>query len=214
MADKKAALRNRKWLFHLVHIVGLLPLILLGWAALQGGLGFNPVESVLHRMGHAAVIFLLLSLASSPINKIFKLPWVGRLRKPLGLYAALYAFLHFATFAIWDYGLNFSLIWMEILQKPFIFVGLAALIILAVLAATSFRLLQRKMGKYWIWLHRLAYLAGVLMMVHYLLAVKGDLFSLQGDYSAPLNGTGVLILLFVLRLPAVYLPLRRLINRE
>jgi sulfoxide reductase heme-binding subunit YedZ len=126
----------------------------------------------------------------------------------------LYAFTHFATFAIWDYGLNLPLIWMEIQEKPFILLGLAALIILLVLAATSFRYWQKKLGKGWRSLHRLVYLAAVLVLVHYFLAVKGDIFSLQGDYDAPLVAAINLILLFLLRFPFIYRPLQRLINRK
>lgn len=185
----------------LVHFAGVLPLLLLLGDYNRGELGFNPVESILHRTGQTAVVFLLLSLACTPIKRIFKAPLIGRLRKPLGLYAALYAGLHFATFAIWDYGLDFNLIWMEIREKPFIIIGAVALLILIVLAATSFRFWQRKLGKGWVWLHRLVYLAGVLAIVHYLLAVKGDLLSLQGDYTAPLIAGGALVVLLVLRLP-------------
>jgi sulfoxide reductase heme-binding subunit YedZ len=203
-----------KWLKVAVTIGSLIPITLIMIAYLRGDLGFNPVETVLQRTGQTAVILLLLSLTCTPIHNLFKLPSIRRLRKPLGLYAALYAALHFATFAIWDYGLNLSLIWMEIREKPFILLGLVALIILLILAATSLRTLQRKLGKTWVWLHRLVYLAGALTILHYLLAVKGDLFSLQGDYTLPLLGAGVLLLSFLLRLPAIYQPLRRLIGRD
>jgi len=205
---------SEKWLKIAVTIGSLLPLALLIWAYLRGGLGFNPVETVLQRTGQTAVILLLLSLTCTPIHNLFKLPSIRRLRKSLGLFAALYASLHFAAFAIWDYGMNLRLIWMEIREKPFILLGLVALIILLALAATSLRTLRRKLGKAWVWLHRLVYLAGALVILHYLLAVKGDLFSLQGEYTVPLLAAGVLTLLFLLRLPAIYRPLRRLFGRD
>lgn len=104
----------------LVNFAGLLPLVLLLGAYNRGELGFNPVESILRRTGQIAVGFLLLSLASTPTNRIFKTPLIGRLRKPLGLFAALYAGLHFLTFALWDYGFDFVLIWEEIKKRPFI----------------------------------------------------------------------------------------------
>jgi len=65
----------------------------------------------------------------------------------MGLYAALYASIHFATFAIWDYRLDFNLIWSEIRSRPFILLGFTATVILLVLAATSFRYWQRKPGR-------------------------------------------------------------------
>lgn len=214
MEDKQTKISVRQWLNIIVLVGGFLPLALLILEALRGTLGFNPVETALHRTGHLAIIFLLLSLTCTPINKIFKLPMVSRLRKPLGLFAALYALLHFAVFAVWDYRLNISLIWIEIIEKPFIWVGFAALVILAVLAVTSYRFWRRKLGKLWVWLHRLAYLAGILAVLHYLLAVRGDLLRLQGDYTWPLLAAGVLIFLFILRLPDVYHFLNRLFRRD
>ena len=202
------------WLLVLVHTGALLPLILLGWDMLQGDLGFNPVETVMQRTGNLGMIFLILSLSCTPINKIFKLPAVGRLRKPLGLYAALFAFLHFAAFAIWDYQLNLALIWNEIITKPFIIFGAIALLILLVLAATSFKSLQRKMGKTWVWLHRLVYLAGVLVVVHYLLSIKGDIFSFQGDFALPIIALVVVSLLLMVRIQAFYQFLRHWFFKE
>ena len=184
-------------------MISLLPLSILTWLALTGWLGFNPIETALRWTGRLAVVLLLLSLTCTPLNKIFKLPRIGRLRKPLGLYAALYAALHFAAFAVWDYSLQLDTIWSEIFNKPFILLGLAALVILSLLAATSFRYWLRKLGKKWFRLHRLVYAAAVLVILHYLLAVKGDLFSLQGNYLPPLIASGILLLLFILRIPPV-----------
>lgn len=197
-----------------VHVISLLPLIILVWLALTDGLGFNPIETALRWTGRMAVIWLLLSLACTPVNKIFSLPMIGRLRKPLGLYATLYAGLHFAAFAVWDYGLQLDIIWPEILNKPFILLGLAALVILSLLAATSFRYWRRKLGNKWFWLHRMVYAAAVLVILHYLLAVKGDLFSLQGNYLPPLTASGVLFLLFLLRIPPVKRILQQIFSRE
>lgn len=208
MDNKKNRDTSINWLHLIVLIGGILPLILLGWSALQGNLGFNPVQTVMQRTGNLGMIFLILSLSCTPINKIFKLPAVGRLRKPLGLYAALYAFLHFAAFAIWDYQLNLPLIWNEIRTKPFIIFGAIALVILLILAATSFKSLQRKMGKTWVWLHRLVYVAGVLVVIHYLLSIKGDLFNFQGDFALPIIALVIVSLLLMVRIPAFYQFLR------
>lgn len=195
--------QTQKWLLAAVHLVSWLPLALFGLDAALGRLGFNPVETALHRSGRTAVAWLLLSLAVTPITKIFNLPLVIRLRKPLGLYAALYAGLHFSAFVLWDYGLNFGLIWLEFTQKPFLWVGLSALVILAVLAATSTRFWKKKLRSGWRWLHRTVYLAAGLALAHYLLAIKGDLLTLQGDYTRPLLAAGVLLLLMALRVPVV-----------
>jgi len=214
MESRKPRKNNSKWWLITANLISLLPLGVLVWAFWGNQLGFNPVETALQRTGQIAIIFLLLSLACTPIRMLFKWPIFLKFRKIFGLYAALYAFIHFATFAIWDYSLNLPLIWMEIQEKPFILLGLAALIILLVLAATSFRYWQKKLGKGWRTLHRLVYLAAVLVLVHYFLAVKGDIFSLQGDYGAPLAAAVILVVLFLLRLPMIYRLLGRLIERK
>lgn len=206
--------RHLNWLQAAVHLAGILPLALFGWSALTGRLGFNPVETALRQSGRAAVLMLLLSLAITPLQKIINVPVLIRLRKPLGLYAALYAGLHFLIFAAWDYGLNPGLIWEEIRQKPFILLGLGALLILLVLAATSNRFSRKKLRAGWRWLQRAVYLAAVLAIAHYLLAVKGDLLSLQGDYTRPLIAAGVLLVLFLLRVPFIQQRLQRMFGRR
>ncbi len=203
-----------KWLLVSAHLGSILPLALFGRAALQGQLGFNPVETALHRSGRAAVALLILSLAVTPLRKVFNLSILHKLRKPLGLYAALYAGLHFAAFAAWDYGLNLGLIWQAFAQKPFLLLGLGSLLILGLLAATSFRYWQAKLRGGWRWLQRTVYLAAVLAIAHYLLAVKGDLLTLQGDYARPLVAGGVLLLLLLLRLRPIYQPLLRWLSRS
>jgi sulfoxide reductase heme-binding subunit YedZ len=192
----------------------MLHLLIIGVNALRGNLGFNPVQTILKHTGRSAVIFLLLSLACTPLHNLLVLPVVRRLRKPLGLYSSLYALIHFSVFAIWDYRLNFALIWSEISNKPFILLGFGATIILLLLAATSFRFWQKKLGVWWSRLHKLVYLAGILIILHFLLAIKGDLFSLQGGYRAPLIAAGTLVVLFLLRIPFIYTPIRRILGRE
>jgi sulfoxide reductase heme-binding subunit YedZ len=98
-----------------------------------------------------------------------------RWRRPLGLYAFGYAALHFLTFIGLDYGFNLRFIWADVANKRFIFVGLAALLILVPLAITSTTRWQKRLGKTWRKLHRWVYLAGALVVVHYVWAVKSDI---------------------------------------
>jgi sulfoxide reductase heme-binding subunit YedZ len=208
--------KNRRYhrLRLIVEIGGALPFIWLLATTLNGDLGFNPIETITRRTGNLGMFFLILSLSCTPINKIFNLPSVGRLRKPLGLYAAFYAFLHFVVFIAWDYNLNLSLIWNEIANKPFLIIGLIAFVILMILAATSFRSLQRKMGKTWVWLHRLVYIAGILVVIHYLYSIKGDIINFEGDYGLPLVALVVVSLLLLVRIEAFYRFLRHWFVRE
>jgi len=203
MEDKHKNATRTKYLLAILHFLSLFPLFALIWAYSRNALGFNPIETALRQTGRLAVLFLLLSLACTPIKKIFKQPIIGRLRKPLGLYASLYAGIHFSTFALWDYQVNLTQIWLAFTEKPFILIGLAALLILTALSVTSFRYWQKRLGKKWVWLHRLVYLAGLLAILHNLMAVKGNLFTLQGNYALPLIAAGVLCILLVLRVPRV-----------
>ncbi|QRN82485.1 ferric reductase-like transmembrane domain-containing protein [Chloroflexota bacterium] len=187
----------------LANITGVLPLVLLIGSYVRGELGFNPIEAALQTTGKIAVVFLVLTLAITPIRRLFHFPLIRHVRKPLGLYAAFYAVLHFLIFVWWDYGLDFGLIWAEIETKPFIIIGLIALLILLALSVTSFRILQRKIGKGWVRLHRLTYLAGILVIAHFLLAVKGNLLTLQGEYALPLILGAILLALMALRLPFI-----------
>jgi methionine sulfoxide reductase heme-binding subunit len=214
MTDSIQRKRIEKWLLITTHVGSLLPLALFSWTALQGQLGFNPVETALRHSGRAAVALLILSLAVTPLRKIFNLNVLHKLRKPLGLYAALYAGLHFAAFALWDYRLNLGLICEAFIQKPFLLLGLGSLLILVILAVTSTRDWRVRLRSGWRWLQRTVYLAAVLALAHYLLAVKGDLLTLQGDYTRPLIAGGVLLLLFLLRIPLVYQPLQRWLKRQ
>ena len=154
------------------HVGALLPLALLIADLAGGRLGFNPIRTITLRTGRYTLSLLMLTLACTPVHILFGYRAAIRVRKPLGLYAALYATLHFCTFAAWDYGLQFDLIWVEVRDRPFIRVGLLALLILISLAVTSTRGWMRRLGKVWKWLHRLIYAAGLLAVIHFLWVVK------------------------------------------
>jgi sulfoxide reductase heme-binding subunit YedZ len=115
----------------------------------------------------------------------------------------MFAGLHFLTFSILDYGLDWSLLQGAIFEKPYIIVGLTALTILLALAITSFRWWMKRMGKNWQRLHRLVYLAALLVVLHYSWSVKGDVLRLQGEVLQPLAFGLVVILLLISRLPPV-----------
>jgi sulfoxide reductase heme-binding subunit YedZ len=170
---------------------------------LLGNLTINPIQAATQRTGKYALIFLILSLACTPLNTLFGMRQVLAQRRWLGLYAFMFAAIHLTIFIGWDYGFDFSLLSIEFLQKRYVIVGSAAFLILFPLAITSFRWWLKRLGKKWKWLHRLVYLAGGLVIIHYAWAKKGDLFRLQGDIWQPLLFGLLLIFLLVLRIPPV-----------
>lgn len=173
----------------------------LAWAYFTGNLTVNPIQALTQRTGKFALVFLVLSLACTPANILFGFRQALKVRRALGLYAFGFALSHLFILVGLDYGFDWSLLKLEILDKRYILVGLAAFSILLSLAVTSFRWWMKRLGKYWKWLHRLVYLAGLLVILHYAWAKKGDLFRLQGDTLQPFLFGVVVLVLLVLRLP-------------
>ena len=184
----------------LVHLGSLLPLALLITAALLDNLTVNPIQAVEQRTGQYAIIWLLLSLSCTPLATLGFSPAL-QVRRALGLYAFFYALLHFFTFAVLDYNLDINLVLADFGQKSFILVGLTGLLLLIPLAVTSTQGWMKRLGKRWKQLHRLIYVVGVVVVVHYILAVKADI-------GQPLIYGAVLVVLLIMRLPAVRLRLK------
>jgi sulfoxide reductase heme-binding subunit YedZ len=191
------------WLRAGVHALGLARLFQLAVLWLLQDLTANPIQFLEQRLGRSALALLVLSLAITPLVTLTGWTALKRHRRTLGLYAFGYAALHFLTFVVLDYELD----WPEMLrltgEKPFILVGTAASFILLALAVTSFSYWKKRLGKGWKWLHRLVYLAALLAVVHYLWAQKGSLASLSGNILAPLVVGVLVIILLVARIPAV-----------
>ncbi|MDI6696202.1 MAG: protein-methionine-sulfoxide reductase heme-binding subunit MsrQ [Anaerolineales bacterium] len=173
------------------------------WDAWAGNLSVNPIQAATQRTGKYALIFLIASLACTPLNTLLGIRQALSARRALGIYAFLFAAAHFAIFIWIDYGFQWEFIRLEILDKKYILAGAATLSILTPLAATSFRWWKKKLGKRWKRLHQLVYLAAPLAILHYSWAKKGDLFRLQGDILQPLSFGMVVTLLLVMRIPVV-----------
>lgn len=193
-----------------VHVGAWIPLLVLLVDFNTGNLSINPYQDAQRRTGNIALILLILSLACTPVNTLFRVPSVLKLNRPLGLYAYMYAFIHLFIFVGLDYGFQFNLLWLDVGDKPYIFVGLAAFLLLSLLALTSFRWWMRRMGKNWKRLHQLVYLINLLVVLHFAWAVKGDVFRLQGEILRPLLAFGVVAVLLILRIP----PVRRALARR
>lgn len=190
-------------LLWVVNIGAWLPLLFLAFDAFTGRLTVNPIQAAEQRTGDIAITLLILSLACTPLNTLLRWPSVLKARRPLGLYAYFYAFLHFLLFIGLDYGFNARLLLQALTEKPFILVGLAGFLLLSALALTSFDTWKARLGKNWKRLHRLTYLINLLIVLHFGWAVKGDFLRLQGDVFRPLLAGLVVLLLLGLRLPAV-----------
>ncbi|MBC8332046.1 MAG: sulfoxide reductase heme-binding subunit YedZ [Anaerolineae bacterium] len=178
------------------HVGALIPFAWMLWDFFTHNYGPDPIREFTLRTGKTALVLLLLSLACTPINTIFKFRQALRLRRPLGLYSFMYASLHFAIFIGVDYFFNFALIQDALLEKRYAVVGLTTGLILLSLAITSTQGWQRRLKKNWKKLHKLAYAAGILAVIHYIWLVK------QG-VTQPWYFAAVLILLLALRVAPI-----------
>ena len=160
-----------------VFLLCLVPgLLLLGDTfELTGTLGANPVEEIQDRLGNWGLRFIMIALAVTPLRRITGWNWLQRFRRMLGLYAFFYTLLHFLAWLILDQGILWSAIVEDIVKRPFITIGFAALLILTAMAATSTSGMRRRLGKRWQQLHYGAYAAGILGVWHYWWQVKKDI---------------------------------------
>ena len=186
----------------LIHIGALLPLVFLVINWTQDNLTFNPIQALELRTGKYALILLILSLSCTPINTILGFSQVLKVRRPLGLYAFLYASIHFLIFIGLDYQFNLVLLQEAIFEKRYALIGFGAGLILMVLAITSTRGWMKRLGKTWAKLHKFVYLAGILVIIHYVWLVKADI-------RVPLIYGGVVSLLLLARIPFVRTRLSR-----
>jgi sulfoxide reductase heme-binding subunit YedZ len=163
----------------------------------------NPIQALEQRTGRHAITLLVLSLACTPLNTLFKWTELVKRRRTLGLYAFMYAVIHVLIFLHLDYGLAWSLIAQTILEKPFILAGVISFLLLIPLAWTSFDIWKKRLGRKWKRLHQMIYLIAPLVVLHYAWSKKGNLFALQGEIVRPLMYGVVVILLLILRIPQV-----------
>jgi len=177
----------------LLFLLCLLPLAALVYAALQGDLGANPIETLERETGEWALRFLLLTLTATPLCKLLGRGWPRRLRRMLGLYAGFYALLHLLCWLWLDQRFDWAAIGGDIAERPYVLAGALAALIMLSLAATSPKAAVRRLGRRWQPLHRLIYPMATLVMLHYVWLTKAD-------YLEPAVYLGILLLLFCARL--------------
>lgn len=161
----------------LIFAACLLPFALVVGDAFEitGRLGANPIEEILDRFGNWSLRFILITLAVTPLRRITGWNWLARFRRMLGLFTFFYVLMHFLTWLILDQGLLMSAILEDLVKRPFITIGFAALLMLLALAVTSTNAMRRRLGRRWQQLHNLVYVIGILGVWHYWWQVKKDI---------------------------------------
>ncbi|MCC6259985.1 MAG: sulfoxide reductase heme-binding subunit YedZ [Anaerolineales bacterium] len=186
-----------------IHLYAWSSIVLLLFKFFTHNFSANPIQDLERATGRHAIALLFLAFACTPINTLFKWSEPLKRRRTLGLYALLYATIHFIIYVNLDYGLAWSLILPDVVQKPRLIVGALALLCLLPLGITSFDIWKKRLGKNWKRLHKLIYLIALLAVLHYLWSKKGDLFTLQGEILEPALYGFTAILFLILRIPAV-----------
>ena len=144
-----------------------------GWLGVS--LGADPVKKLEHELGLRALQLLLLTLLITPIRQLFDLTHLPRLRRMLGLFAFFYAALHFTVYLSLDLEFNFGAFFKDVAKRPYITIGLLALLLLIPLAVTSTNKMMRRLGRRWLKLHRLIYPIAILGVWHFWWQVKRDI---------------------------------------
>jgi len=144
-------------------------------------LGTDPVKQGEHLLGEWTIRFLFASLAVTPLRGITGWNWLARHRRTLGLYTFLSAVLHFTVWLLLDLqaGVSDYVGWetleTDLTKRPYLIVGMTALLLMTPLAITSTQGMIRRLGRRWQRLHRLAYLIAILGVIHWGMSVKKDL---------------------------------------
>lgn len=173
---KQVFLSNRILLLKIaIHLLLFLPLLALYVLAFSDQLGADPVKEVIHFTGIGAFNILLVSLLLTPLAKKYRQGYLLQTRRLLGLYSFTYAMCHLLSFLAFEVQFDFALFLDEVIERPYITVGMIALLILFSLALTSITALKRKMGKSWQRLHNWVYAAGLLIALHFFWSVKSDI---------------------------------------
>jgi len=152
---------------------GLVPLAILAADVATGNAGANPKDRIIHTTGVMALLFLLLSLTVTPARKLLNYNYLSNFRRMLGLFAFFYGCLHFLSYFSYDREWNIAGTIADVASKPFILLGMGALLIMIPLAITSTNGMIKRLGAArWKQLHWLVYPAAVMAVVHFWMSTK------------------------------------------
>ena len=155
-----------------VFLLSTIPFIIIAYKIFLNKLGPEPIKEITHHTGEWTLLFLIFTLAMSPLKQVTNISiWVS-VRRMLGLFAFFYASLHMLTYVALDYRFDINEISKDILTKKYIFVGFAAWLLLVPLAITSSKKMMSILKQYWKKLHRLIYLIALLGVTHFIWLVK------------------------------------------
>lgn len=137
-------------------------------------LGADPSETMMSYLGAWGLRMLLVTLAVTPIQRIWPRSSVIRCRRALGLWSFTYLGLHLSFYVIGINGFDFVALLEDLVERPFILTGMLGLTLMVPLAVTSTKGWQARLGAKWRKLHRLIYVIVALGILHFFLQVRHD----------------------------------------
>ena len=185
-----------RYLKTVLFLLSLGPLARLIWLGVDDGLGANPVEFITRSTGTWALIFLCITLAMTPLRLLTKWSTWIKLRGMFGLFTFFYAVLHFSIWLWLDQNFDLSAMLKDVLKRPFITMGFAALVLMTPLAMTSSHWAQRALGRKWSTLHKTIYAIAVLAILHYWWHKAG-----KNDINTVAIYAAVIVFLLCFRIP-------------
>ena len=157
-----------------IFAAALVPAAALVYGVFTDNLTANPIDYITDVTGVTALSFLIITLTVTPLRRLTGRNELIRLRRMLGLFAFFYACLHVSTWFILDWFFDFTSMASDIVDRPFITLGMTTFLLLLPLAVTSTAGMIRRLGRRWQQLHRLVYLAAFTAVVHFWWVVKAD----------------------------------------
>ena len=167
-------MKTLTWVKPLIFAAALAPAAALVYGFYTSDLTANPLDYITDQTGSWALAFLVISLCVTPLRRLTGWNPIIRLRRMLGLFAFFYAFLHMLTWVVLLNFFDVQAMVEDVVERPFITVGMATFLILLALAVTSNQFSIRRLKRRWQSLHRLVYLAAIGAVVHFWWLVKSD----------------------------------------
>ena len=156
-------------------ILGLTPLAWAAWRFFRGdGFGVNPIAELQLWGGLSSITVLLATLAVTPLRRLTGWNDLQKARRLIGLFAFFYVVLHFLIWIGIDQTFDWQYIVADIVKRPYILIGFSGFLLLLPLALTSTKGWIRRLGKRWVTLHRLVYVAALFGIIHFFWVTKAD----------------------------------------
>lgn len=163
---------QKKTLSIITHGISVLVFCYLFYLLTIGGFGSDPIKELEHFTGKVAINYMFMIVLIPIISKVIHWPNLFTQLKALGLYCFTWATVHLSIYIVLDLGFDIAMFFNELTARLYLAIGGICWFILLLMTLTSSKKTQHILGKHWVYLHKLIYIATILTSIHYILAVK------------------------------------------